>query len=526
MRPDSLEDIIALISLYRPGPMENIPISIERKHGLQPSDYLHPRLEDILKETYGVIVYQEQAMQIAQALSGYSLGEADLLRRAMGKKKKVEMDRQRLRFTEGAAARGVEPHKASSIFDLVAKFAGYGFNKSHAAGYALIAYQTAYLKAHYPAAFLAASMSLDRANADKLAVFLKDAETIGVAVRPPHVNHSLADFSVGRDGAVVYALSAVKNVGEAAAATVADERARAGPFKDLFDFAERLDLKAVGKRALESLVRAGAFDGLCGRSEALASVEILLSYSAGMKEERASAQGGLFDFGAAPALERPRLPTVEEWTPIQRLAEERLALGFYFSGHPLDDYERELARLGVVGLAEARERAASGRIVVPMAAVVRAVRFRTSKAGRPFAFVECSERSGEFEATVFADALNAARDLFEPGALLLLTVAAETRDGEIRFVCENARRLDQAAAKASSLLRVRLASAEALPTVKRRLEAAKPASRDEEGRVVLTLQLADSGREVEIALKRPAACTPAMRGALKAIAGVEDAELV
>ncbi|VAV95277.1 DNA polymerase III alpha subunit, partial [hydrothermal vent metagenome] len=251
MKPDTLEDIIALVSLYRPGPMENIPTYIERKQGIQDPDYLHPMLEEVLKETYGVIIYQEQVMQIAQILSGYSLGEADLLRRAMGKKKKEEMDKQRKRFVDGAAENGVDNKKASSIFDLVQKFAGYGFNKSHAAAYAYIAYQTAWLKANYPAELLAASMSLDRANTDKLSVFLKEARRTEVEVRPPHINHSEADFSV-KDGAIVYALSAVKNVGEAAMDLIAERRREGGPFTDLMDFAERVDLKSIGKRALEN----------------------------------------------------------------------------------------------------------------------------------------------------------------------------------------------------------------------------------------------------------------------------------
>ncbi len=251
MKPDTLEDIIALVSLYRPGPMENIPTYIERKQGLADPDYLHPLLEDVLKETYGVIIYQEQVMQIAQILSGYSLGEADLLRRAMGKKKKEEMDKQRVRFVEGAAEKGVDKKKASSIFDLVQKFAGYGFNKSHAAAYAFIAYQTAWLKANHPAEFLAASMSLDRSNTDKLAVFLKEARHSGVEVKPPHVNHSSSDFTV-EDGAVVYALSAVKNVGEAAMALIADEREKSGPFTDLFDFANGWSLKLSASARLKT----------------------------------------------------------------------------------------------------------------------------------------------------------------------------------------------------------------------------------------------------------------------------------
>ncbi|MBB5518503.1 DNA polymerase III subunit alpha [Amphiplicatus metriothermophilus] len=528
MRPDSLEDIIALVSLYRPGPMENIPTYIERKQGRQDPDYLHPSLEPVLKETYGVIIYQEQVMQIAQILSGYTLGEADILRRAMGKKKKEEMDLQRKRFVEGARARGVEASKASSIFDLVQKFAGYGFNKSHAAAYAYIAYQTAYLKANHPAAFLAASMSLDRANTDKLALFLKEARETGVRVRPPHVNHSEADFFVDDDGAIVYALAAIKNVGEGAMAAISEERRRGGPFRDLHDFAERVDLKAVGKRALENLARAGALDGLgASRAGALAAVDLLIRYSAQAAEERASAQAGLFDLAAAPALARPRLPAAEEWPPLERLNEERAALGFYFSGHPLDDYARELRRLNVVTAAEARERAAESRVALNMAGVVRSVRMRRSRAGKPFAWVELSDAAGEFEITVFSEVLNAARDLFETGALLFLTVTAEDRDGEIRFTCESARRLDEAAAQAVSMLRISVTTLEAIETIGRRLAASRPASRQEAGRVVLALQLSGARpREVEIALDAPAACTPAMRGALKTVDGVAEVELV
>ncbi|HXI87991.1 MAG TPA: DNA polymerase III subunit alpha, partial [Parvularculaceae bacterium] len=466
MKPDCLEDLIALVSLYRPGPMENIPTYIERKQGHQAPDYLHPTLEPILKETYGVIIYQEQVMQIAQILSGYTLGEADILRRAMGKKKKEEMDRQRKRFVEGAKARGVEPAKASSIFDLVQKFAGYGFNKSHGAAYAYIAYQTAWLKANYPAAFLAASMSLDRANTDKLAVFLKEARRTGVAIRPPHINYSEADFSVSAKGEIIYALSAIKNVGEAAMGLIAEERRRRGPFADLHDFAERVDLKSIGKRAIENLARAGAFDGLArSRAGALASADLLIRFSAQAAEERASDQGGLFDLGDATALERPRLQEADEWPPLEKLAEERAALGFYFSGHPLDDYARELKRLNVVTVAEARERAADDRVLLQMAAVVRAVRMRRSRAGKPFAWVECSDATGDFEITVFSEILAASRDLFETGALLLLSLTAEDRDGDIRFTCESVRRLDAAAAQTTSILKIHTSSLEALEGV-------------------------------------------------------------
>jgi DNA polymerase-3 subunit alpha len=409
----------------------------------------------------------------------------------------------------------------------VQKFAGYGFNKSHAAAYAYIAYQTAYLKANHAAAFLAASMSLDKANTDKLAVFLQEAQRSGVAVLPPHVNHSEAEFSVNQDGAIVYALSAVKNVGEGAMSAVAAERRRGGPFRDIYDFAERVDLKVIGKRALENLARAGAFDGLCkSRAEALAAVEMLVRYSAQAIEERSSQQAGLFELDAAPQLDRPRLPEAEEWPPLDRLNEERAALGFYFSGHPLDDYERELRRLNAVTCAELNARAANERVGAQIAAVVRSVRMRRSRAGKPFAWVECSDTTGEFEITVFSEVLNSSRDLLEPGSLVLLSVTAEDRDGEIRFTCEAVRRLDTAAAQAMSMLKVAVSTPEALEAVSRRLAAVRPASRQEEGRVVLSLRLGESGREVELSLARPAAATPALRGALKSVDGVADVELI
>ncbi len=528
MKPDCLEDIIALVSLYRPGPMENIPTYIERKQGLSPPDYLHPSLEAVLKETYGVIIYQEQVMQIAQILSGYSLGEADLLRRAMGKKQKEEMDRQRARFVEGAKEKGVDPRKASSIFELVEKFAGYGFNKSHAACYAFIAYQTAYLKANHPAEFLAASMSLDLSNTDKLAVFLREARRAGVGVRAPHVNQSEADFSV-RDGAVLYALGAVKNVGAAVMQLIAEERRAHGPFRDIYDLAERVDLKTVGKRAIENLARAGAFDGLArSRAAIVAGADLIIRHSAQAFEDRGSAQGGLFDGGLAPALERPRLPAVDEWPPIERLNEERASLGFYFSGHPLDDYATELRRLKAVTAAEAIEGAKSGtRFSGQIAAVVRAIRMRRSRAGKPFAFAECSDATTDFEIAVFSDVLEAARDLFEPGALLLLTANAEEREGEVRFACDGARRLDAAAAQTTSQLRIAVAGPDAIEAVRRRLAAVKPAGAGEAGEVILSLTLPDqAGRQVELLLRDRAACTPAVRGALKAVEGVIEVELV
>ncbi|MCA8888344.1 MAG: DNA polymerase III subunit alpha [Parvularculaceae bacterium] len=528
MKPDCLEDIIALVSLYRPGPMENIPTYIERKQGLQEPDYLHPSLQSVLEETYGVIIYQEQVMQIAQILSGYSLGEADLLRRAMGKKQKEEMDRQRKRFVDGAKANNVDPRKASSIFDLVQKFAGYGFNKSHAAAYAYIAYQTAFLKANFTAEFLAASMSLDIANTDKLAVFLSEARRNNVSVKSPHINASVADFSVV-DGEIRYALGAIKNVGNAAMDEIARERKKHGPFEDMFNFAERVDLKAIGKRSLENLARAGAFDGLgCNRAQAVEAMDILAKYSAQVFSDRCSDQGGLFDMASSPSLERPRLPKVDEWPPMDLLNMERAALGFYFSGHPLDDYAKELRRLKCTSFAEAEDVAKNGtKFSGQIAVVVGSVRMRRSRAGNPFAFVECSDATGDFEIVVFSEVLGRSRDMFEAGAMLLLTATAEERDGEVRFACEGVRRLDTAAAETTSQMRVSIANAGALQTVRQRLSAVKPADRTEAGEVVVCLALgAATGREVDILLPGKVACTPAMRGALKMIDGVLDVELV
>jgi DNA polymerase-3 subunit alpha len=297
MRCGSIEEITALISLYRPGPMDNIDTFVDCKFDRKPVDYLHPSLEKVLKETYGVIVYQEQVMQIAQILAGYSLGEADLLRRAMGKKKKEEMDLQKIRFVAGAKEKGVPEEQSGSIFELVAKFAGYGFNKSHAAAYALISYQTGWLKANTPVEFLAASMSLDLSNTDKLAVFHQDARRFDITVRPPDVNRSGADFEV-ENGEVLYALGAVRNVGLEAMKHLVAIREEGGPFRDIFDFVERVDPKLVNKRAIENLARAGAFDCFDkNRAQIFASADVLIAHGQSIAADRAGGQGALFGGG-------------------------------------------------------------------------------------------------------------------------------------------------------------------------------------------------------------------------------------
>ena len=328
LRPDCLEEIIALVSLYRPGPMDNIPTYIARKHGEEDPEYLHPLLEQVLKETYGVIIYQEQVMQIAQLLAGYSLGEADLLRRAMGKKIRAEMEAQRDIFVKKAVERGVSKPQAASIFDLIAKFAEYGFNKSHAAAYAVIAYQTAYLKAHYPVEFIAASMTYDMHNTDKLGVFREDATRLGVAMLPPDINRSEVLFSVeltspspvrgeGRGGGesnsiagatgsltlppagggnIRYALAAIRNVGAQAMHDIVAERNANGNYKDIFDFMSRIPAEAINRRALEHLIKAGAFDyaGIPIRNQLLTHIERIMAHGATSHRERYSQQVSLF----------------------------------------------------------------------------------------------------------------------------------------------------------------------------------------------------------------------------------------
>jgi DNA polymerase-3 subunit alpha len=336
LKPDRIEDLIAMNALYRPGPMDNIPSFINRKHGREDSSVLHKLMEPILAETYGIIVYQEQVMSIAQDLSGYSLGEADLLRRAMGKKIKAEMDSQRVRFREGAKANNISDGLADTIFDLLAKFANYGFNKAHAAAYAYVSYQTAYLKAHHPREFLAASMTLDMGNTDKLNDFKREAQRLDIELVPPCVNRSEVIFSV-KDGKVHYSLCAVKGVGRNVAESIVAARGDR-PFEDLADFASRVDPKVLSKRTLETLINAGAFDTLVPQRERV--VAVLDTIVATSQRSASARDEGIVDMFSADRPEPVRLPEkYEPWSPTEKLAREFSAIGFYLSAHPLDAYE-------------------------------------------------------------------------------------------------------------------------------------------------------------------------------------------
>jgi DNA polymerase III subunit alpha len=520
MRCGSIEEITALISLYRPGPMDNIDTYVDRKFGRAEIDMLHPSLEPVLKETYGVIIYQEQVMQIAQILSGYSLGEADLLRRAMGKKKKEEMDLQKARFISGASEKGVDARQADFIFELVNKFAGYGFNKSHAAAYAFISYQTGWLKANHPVEFFAASMSLDIANTDKLAVFYQDARQFGVSIRPPDINRSLADFDV-EAGEVLYALGAIRNVGLEAMQNVVAVRRQGGLFKDLFDFLERINPKSVNRRAIENLARAGAFDSIHpNRAQIIQSSDILVAYAQSMAAERASAQVSLFGSTTAS---RPRLANVSKASGPDSLDEELSAVGFYLSGHPLEDLLDVFKRRQITLYAEAIALAQEGREAFRMAGVIRRRQERASaRTGEKFAFVTFSDPSGEFEVLFQAEALRRFRDILEVGQSVLVNVRSKSSDGEVRFFGDSAKPMNESLKTDDLGIRVKVTSKGFdMEAFLAHLEAARG---NTGGEVVILSEL--EGQDIEIKLPNRYRLDAALRGALKSTSGVlycEDA---
>jgi DNA polymerase-3 subunit alpha len=519
MQADCIEDIIAIVALYRPGPMDNIPRFIACKRGDEQPDYLHPLIEPILKETYGVMIYQEQVMQIAQVLSGYTLAEADVLRFAMGKKIKAEMDQQKQRFVRGAVSNGVPSHQADYIFELVAKFAGYGFNKSHAAAYAVLAYQTAYLKANFATEFMAASMTLDIGNTDKLMMFRREAAKLGVTISAPSINASGAQFEV-KDGNVRYSLAALRNVGRGAAEHVAAVRAAGGPFLSLGDFARRIDGHVLNKRALESLAKAGAFDALNpNRRQVCEGAETILSLAQRTAAAAEVGQGELFGHSGSQAPNSDfHLPAVEPWLPMDKLAAEYEAVGFYLSGHPLDGYLKQLARIGVEPWAAFHEKVLNGQgNVAKLAGTVTYRQERRSKNGNRFAFVGFSDPSGQFEAVVFSDTLASARELLEPGNAVVIRVEADVDTEEVRLRLQEAEPLDRATSELQSGIVIFLRDEAPVDSIARRLANGGKAP------VQVILQL-PGGREVSIALGNRFSLNPQIKGAIKAIPGVLDVQ--
>ena len=439
LQPDRFEDVVALVALFRPGPLQSGMVDdfMERKHGRAGAraDFLHPSLESILKPTYGVILYQEQVMQIAQVLAGYTLGGADLLRRAMGKKKAEEMAKQRSVFVSGAVARGVPERQAAHIFDLMEKFAGYGFNKSHSAAYALLSYQTAWLKAHYPGAFMAAVLSSDMDKTDKVVTLIDECAALGLEVEPPDVNHSQYRFTVAGERKIRYGLGAVKGVGQAAVQALIDERKRAGPFTSIEDLCRRLDLQRINRRALEALIRSGCCDGL-GANRATLMARLPGAMQLGEQNTRAHETGqvDLFGLAAVPAARdnRSAVAELEDWPPAVRLAGERETLGLFLTGHPIAEYENELASLThgrLADLAVERAPAASERgwqyggnaNLVTVAGLVLEVRRRANRVS-----LILDDRTGRMEVTLFDDVLQAHRELIVKDAILLI-------EGNLRF---------------------------------------------------------------------------------------------
>jgi DNA polymerase III subunit alpha len=527
VRPTNFGDIIALVSLYRPGPMDNIPLFGDRKNGRVAVEYPHPLLEDILSETYGIFVYQEQVMQAAQILAGYSLGGADLLRRAMGKKIQAEMDQQRSTFVTGAAEHHqIDAVKANELFDLIDKFAGYGFNKSHAAAYALLAYQTAWMKAHYPADFYAASMCYDMSNTDKLSIFADDMRRMGTTMLAPCINVSAADFSVEPDGegkpAVRYALGALKNVGEGAMELVCNERAEKGSFKTLDDFATRLNPRCLNRRQLESLAAGGAFDGLePNRAGVHAVAETILAVSAEAESERVSGQGGLFG-GEEHKVDAIKLPKTANWSMADRMAQEKDAFGFYFSAHPVDRYRHLAQAHGAKSFTEICAQPAGpegARLGAIMAVLVEDVRWRTSARGRRYVNAGLSDASGQFIASCFdEDVSKQMEEAARTGSCVLLTVELDRQAGEEtpRITARRAQRFEALAANIRMKAVVKIDDQAVIPA----LSALLAGERGGRGEIVFSLALPE-GKTAHVSVGKNFALDLELARRLEDLAGVD-----
>ncbi|MGB1862955.1 MAG: DNA polymerase III subunit alpha [Candidatus Puniceispirillum sp.] len=460
LKPDRFEDIIAVVALYRPGPMENIPDYVARKHDPSQITYMHPDLEPVLKETYGIMIYQEQVQQAAQVLAGYTLGAADILRRAMGKKIKAEMDAQRATFVNGAVENQISEKLASDIFDTIAAFAGYGFNKSHAAAYALVSYQTAYLKANYPVEFLAASMALDVGNTDKLAVFRQECQQKGITIKPPCVNHSFSGFRVEPDAnsasangesklAIRYALGAIKNVGAEAMARLTEERDAGAKFENMMDFLERLPRDASNRRQMENLVRAGALDCLHdNRQELLQNIDYLLAHAETLRRDKESNQNNLFGDDTDSMASALRLTPCDDWVVMDRLKEEFDALGLYLSAHPLDGYGNQLEKLRIITASELNRQIEAGRPPqrINLAGSITGKQVRVSQRGNKFAFVQFTDQTGVFETTFFSDVLSESSDLLNHDKPLLVSANVKIEEGGPRLLAARVQLLDDAVA--------------------------------------------------------------------------------
>jgi DNA polymerase-3 subunit alpha len=516
MRPDRFEDLVAAQALGRPGPMANIPAYCARKHGeaWEPPD---PMLQPILAETYGIMVYQEQVMQIAQLMAGYSLGAADLLRRAMGKKIRSEMEAQRKIFVEGAATKGVSQAKAIEVFDLMAKFADYGFNKSHAAAYALVSYQTAWLRANHPAAFIAACMSLSHTNHEKLAALKQDAQRLGITVLAPDINASDADFTVETlpDGhlAIRYALAAIKRVGEGAMREVVAARGTI-TFRDLADFAARVEPKALNKAQIEQLAKAGAFDTIkSNRAQVAAAAETILRRAQAEASSRSSGQISMFATDNAP--EPLQLPDIQDWPPLERLGFEAEAIGYHLTAHPLDTYHAALRRLGVIASNRLESTARAGITRAKFAGVVISRKERTTRTGSRMAWVLLSDQAGSFEVTLFSEILARTRDHLTEGTALLINTELRMDGETLRVTALDIDLLDRAAAEAGGGLRIEIDRSDALAPLRALLDREGRGK----GRVLIAPRIGH-GTHLDIALPGGFKVSPRLAQAVRLLSGV------
>ncbi len=519
MRPDCIEDIIALVALYRPGPMENIPVYNARKHAEEEIESIHPMIDQLLKETQGVIVYQEQVMQIAQVLSGYSLGEADLLRRAMGKKIKAEMDQQRARFVEGAMANKVPKPQADMIFDLLAKFANYGFNKSHAAAYAVVSYQTAFLKAHYPVEFLAASMTYDMSNAEKLNDFRLDAGRLGITVVPPSVQTSFRHFQTG-DNCIYYALAALKGVGEAAVDHIVECRGDT-PFASLEDFCLRTDPRQINKRVWESLAMAGALDCFgIDRARLVNGLDRVMGYAQRAQGDKVTGQSDMFGSGGEQGPEKIHLAETQPWLASEMLLKEFQVLGFYLSAHPLDAYGAILGRMRVQNFNDFSAAVKKGASAGRLAGTVIGKQERKTRTGNKMGIVTFSDASGEFEAVLFSELLAQYRDMLEIGKSFVITVQAEERPEGIGMRVQTCQSLEEKSVQMQKAIRIFVRDSGPLKSVAAHLNAKG------EGLVSFIVIKEDGKREIEVELAEKYRISPEIAAALRGTPGIIDVELV
>ena len=522
LQPDRFEEIIALVALYRPGPMDNIPHFIAVKKGEEEADYMHPSLEPILRETYGIMVYQEQVMQIAQVLAGYSLGSADLLRRAMGKKIKSEMDEQRQIFIDGAIKNGVEPAKAGFIFDQVDKFAGYGFNKSHAAAYALIAYQTAYLKANYPHEFMAATMSYDLNNTDKLIFFIGDLNDAKIKLLPPDVNHSKVNFWPEKkddEWCIRYALAAIKNVGEGAMTALISEREEKGEFTSLANFAGRVDAKALNKRSFEHLIFSGAFDALePNRRAVYEGIDLILAHAAGTKAQ--THQSNLF--AKDKSMQTINLPKVKDWQLPEKLKNEFSGLGFYLSSHPLARYKSFFESQNILQSDRIETVKGATRSRYQMVGIVTAKKERISAKGSKYAFISLNDLGGDYEVMVFSEVLASSRDLLEVGQQVQITVDVKFEEDRIRLMGQKIVALSGITERAAKAFRLVLDTGEKPDKIKNILSEFGP--RPMGGQIEFYMNL--DGKNVALSLRGGYVLNDNLKSKLMELSVIRDVEEV